>query len=777
MSNLEELSGLELTWDQYQEVFLPQFADSQISYVIYQGGKLSEVSSRFRQEFGYPEANPDQIHASLWRDPEERQRFEQMVQQALAGKKVENEIFTVYNGQGEEVAVKIQVGRIPIKDREPICGCFFLRTRRSDFAETEAKPGGEDLFRVLAEKSLNGIALINDRLEAIYANPAALVIYGYPSLEEIRKVPMIKTIAPASLRFAVERAKNWLEGRNNSPQVTYKIIRKNGEVRDVEVMTGTVFFQGMRCHLNSIIDITDRLRAEQALKESEQRYRSLVETSPDAIILIDLNGKIIMANDQAVTMTGAAGVADLVGKAALDFIVPEERTRTMEGLKRIASGEKFRGIEYNMVRFDRRTVPVEVSASILPNLSGEQTGFIVIIRDVSERKRIEQERQKLENHLHQAQKMEAIGQLAGGVAHDFNNLLTVIVSNGEALKMEPADQAEVTELAGEILTAGKRAADLIAKLLAYSRKGIYQEVPVDLHQKIAEAASILSRTIDKRITIKQDLRAARSIIRGDPSRLQSVILNLAINARDAMPEGGELTFSSEVVSVGEDYFKNRPYQLKSGDYLQLRVSDTGIGMDEDVRGHIFEPYFTTKAADKGTGLGLASVYGSVKAHQGAIEVQSTPGRGTTFTILLPLAGSAEPRLPVGNGRDLSLAEKLKHILVVDDEDLVLKNICRTLTSLGYEVSAFRNGEEAIQYYVSFHAAIDLVILDMIMPKPNGKDLFLEMKKINPSVKVLLISGYSVTHEARAMLDLGLRGMLPKPFSREQMAEAIRAAIK
>jgi len=774
MVDLEKLNKFEFTWEEYEREIVPHFLNSPTKYLLYREGKLWRASDYFREAFAFPGTESDQIDAALWQDPHERRRFQECVRRVLAGEKIEIDFFSVFNGKGDNLPIRIQFARVLIKDGAPVCNCLVFRGGELSVAEKIFGIEDQELFRIVVEQSLNGITLIDDRLQLLYANPAALAIYGYDSLEEARQVPLINTLAPGSLKAAVERLQNWLEGRSNPPRTNYRIVRKDGEVRDLEAITATVEVGGKRCHLNSIIDVTERVRAEKALRDSELRYRSLVETSPDAIILIDLEGTAQMVNMQTVEMMRASAPNDLIGRKVFDFIAPEDWDRARADIERTRAQKITRNVEYFINRLDGAFFPAEINASLVPDSAGKEADLILIIRDLTRRKQAENSRLELEARLRQVQKMEALGLLAGGMAHDLNNLLTVILTNSESIQLELGDQHPCRELTGQITTAVKRSGDLIRKLLAFARKGQLQKVPVNLHQIIPEVVQILERTIDKRIGIKQNLHARSAMILGDPSQLQSAILNLALNARDAMPQGGELVFTTATVSLDEDYCRNLPEKLKPGDYVQISVTDTGVGMDEETQLHAFEPFFTTKEKGQGSGLGLAGVYGCVKAHQGAIELKSQPGRGTDFTILLPM--TLEKEREERAGADLKRAQGERLILVVDDEEMILKSVARILGELGHRIVSFTNGLEAIEYYGDHAHQIDLVILDMVMPRPNGKEVFLEMKKINPQLKAFLFSGYSLNGDAREMLKQGLKGILPKPFTRDQLFRAIEEAL-
>jgi signal transduction histidine kinase/ActR/RegA family two-component response regulator len=386
----------------------------------------------------------------------------------------------------------------------------------------------------------------------------------------------------------------------------------------------------------------------------------------------------------------------------------------------------------------------------------------------------EEDKAKLESELFQAQKLESLGMLAGGVAHDFNNQLTGIKGCADLLRLRFKEDSELYKLAEMIVQTTDRASNLTSQLLAFAREGKFQSIPIDLHMVIQEVVSILKHSIDKRIRIKQHLDAENSVIMGDPAQLQNTFLNLALNSRDAMPRGGELRFSTETVALDRKYCMSSQFDLKPAQYVQVCVSDNGMGMDAKTAKRIFEPFFTTKGKGKGTGMGLAAVYGTVRNHMGAIEVETRPGTGSTFKVLFPLsprveAVSGDHKQKIGT--DVSL-----RILLVDDEKVVRDTTSGMLQAIGHQVIVCSNGMEAVTEYEAAWEEIDLVILDVIMPGMNGHETLMALKKINPDVKVLLSSGYSLEEEIKGAVGEGSSGFLKKPYNIEDLRQMILKII-
>ena len=386
------------------------------------------------------------------------------------------------------------------------------------------------------------------------------------------------------------------------------------------------------------------------------------------------------------------------------------------------------------------------------------------------------EKKSLEEQYRQSQKMESIGLLAGGVAHDFNNILSAILGYASLIRLENREKestafdSRLDEQTNAILNAGDRAADLVRKLLAFSRRGPYEINSLSVHEIIEDVAALLSHSIDKRITITKDLAQSDPIVEGDQSLLESALLNLAVNARDAMPEGGVLTFSTRLITVDNTFPRQENFTVSSGPYVALTVTDTGMGIDDDIKKHIFEPFFTTKGPGKGTGLGLASVFGTVTRHGGFINLQSEKGRGTTITCYLPQSINTVPC-----GKTPVIIQKSKrplHVLVVDDESMICHSVSKYLNKEGHSATTFINPTQAVEWYNLNYADVDCILLDMNMPDMDGKTCFVAMQQINPAANALFATGFMVDDAAAIIAMPGIKGYIQKPFTFEQLGEAL-----
>lgn len=522
------------------------------------------------------------------------------------------------------------------------------------------------------------------------------------------------------------------------------------------------------------LDITDQKRAVDALGASEERYRSIVENSHDGIVIIDDKFHLEYVNDEICRMMGYRA-DELTGADFRGFLDEESLVYTVERYRRRQAGEEVPSrYEINFVRKDGTTIRVEASLSIVSTETGERKTIAQLL-DISERKRAEEEKKRLEAQLLHAQKMEAVGTLAGGVAHDFNNLLQAILGYTQILLLNKRqDDLEFSRLKG-IEKAAHRASELTQQLLTFSRKVESELRPVDLNSEVRQVQKILERTIPRMIAIEVHLQEELWTVSADPAQMGQIMMNLAVNARDAMPDGGKLVFETENVILDREYCSTH-LGAKEGRYVLLSISDTGQGMDKETMEHIFEPFYTTKGVGKGTGLGLAMVYGIVKNHGGYIMCYSEPGQGTSFKIYLP-AIEAESRLEPTEIVEKKLRGGDETILLVDDEESLRDMGREMLEKFGYQVITVSDGESAIQAYRQKGAEIDLVILDLVMPGMGGANCLKELLSVDPGLKVLIASGYALNGRAREALEAGAKGFIRKPYELAQLIGVVREVLE
>ena len=512
-------------------------------------------------------------------------------------------------------------------------------------------------------------------------------------------------------------------------------------------------------------DVTEREQAAQALRESEERFRLIAEHARDLISLLDVEGRYRYVSPSFESLLGYPA-GELLGLVASELIHPDDWPEGWEW------GEWGEGQlrEMRMRTADGGWLWVEGLSYEIAGRAEQE--FAVIARDVSERKRSEAERLLLEGELRQSQKMEAVGQLAGGIAHDFNNLLTVITGYTELLLRRLGREAEASGEIAEVAKAAEQAARLTRQLLAFSRKQILEPRLIVLNHFVAEAQTMLRRVIGENIQLTTTLAGDLGTVSADEGQIEQVIMNLAVNARDAMPGGGSLVMETMNVSLDESY-ADRHRDAAAGDYVMLTVTDTGRGMDAATASRIFEPFFTTKERGAGTGLGLSTVYGIVKQSGGHVEVETEPGVGTTFRIYLPrVAEEAETLNPTPLGeRSLKGSET---ILLVEDEEAVRGVGAKVLETYGYTVLLAGDGAEALELAQSYPDPIHLLMTDIMMPKMGGLELAERLSALRPELKVLYTSGYN-DRGGGALLVAGAR-FLQKPYGMEALARTLRELL-
>jgi len=513
--------------------------------------------------------------------------------------------------------------------------------------------------------------------------------------------------------------------------------------------------------------------ADKALQQSEEKYRAIVEGLEEGYFEIDLDCNLTFFNDPLCKILGYSRT-DLSGKNTRSFTSPATIRKMDQIYAQLQkTGEPITVTDYDAVGKSGDSIALELTASLLRNSSGKPVGFRGVLRDVSERKEAEAEKRRLEIQVQQAQKMESIGTLAGGIAHDFNNILMGIQGNASlmALKTDPGHPNY--EKIKNIETYVQNGTELTRQLLGFARRGKYHAIATDLNDVIDKSATMFGRT-KKEVRIRMDLVSDIWTVEVDRGQIEQALLNLYVNAWQAMPQGGELYIKTENVILDADFVSSKPYKVEAGDYIKITITDTGTGIDKEIQERIFEPFFTTKEMGRGTGLGLASVYGVIKNHEGYINVYSEADQGTTFTIYLPASRKkvkkelekTVPTMAMGTGT----------ILLIDDEEMIIKVGKELLQELGYDVMTASSGMDAIELYKKNADQIDMVIMDMIMPGMGGGETFDRLKRINPDIRVLLSSGYSINGQASKILARGCDGFIQKPFNLVQLSDKIKQII-
>ena len=507
------------------------------------------------------------------------------------------------------------------------------------------------------------------------------------------------------------------------------------------------------------------------LKDAEEysRYRELLQNVDDAVYILDLDGNIVEANDAAYSQLGYSR-DDFFKLNIARIIAPEDAKSIIEQLGQDDQSSNTKKITIETKHFTTQGQAIEVEIHSRAITYRGRNVILNVARDISERIEAEEEKKRLEAQLTHAQKMEAIGTLAGGVAHDFNNLLMGIQGYISLMRLDTdPDDANDKYLAGmeeNVMSA----ANLTEQLLGFARKGKYTPRPTNLNDIVEKSTRMFTRT-RKEITVNKRCDENLWNVEIDRGQIEQVLINLYLNAWHAMPDGGDLYIQTENVVLSNEYCQ--PYELSGGHFVQLSVTDTGIGMSQKTMDRIFEPFFTTKDVGKGTGLGLASAYGIIKNHNGIIRVYSEPGHGTTFNIYIPVSDAEKDDTPEIKSDLIKGAET---VLLVDDEEGPIMVEELMLREIGYKVIAARSGSEAIRLFQENKESIDLVALDMIMPEMSGKETYERLKEIDPDVKVLLVSGYSLNKQVEELINLGCNGFIQKPFDIIQLSQKIRAVL-
>lgn len=501
------------------------------------------------------------------------------------------------------------------------------------------------------------------------------------------------------------------------------------------------------------------------LQRAEQRTRELVENAKDIIFTLDLEGNFTSINNAAVEVMGWSKT-EALGINLKALVAPEHLSLCRQMMQRIVNDEPLQQFEINLIRKDGQKVLLEVSARLIQS-EGQKKSVQGVARDVTERRR-------LESVVRQSQKLEAIGRLSGGLAHDFNNLLCVISGHTELLSERLAADHPSAKNVAQIKKAVNSASTLVRQLLAFSRKQVFYPQTLDLNKVVVETEKLLSRLIGEHIQFSYKLHRELWQVRVDPVQIEQIIVNLALNARDAMPHGGKLSILTENVELGDRLGSHRP-NLPAGNYVLLQVADDGHGMDDYARHRIFEPFYSTKELGKGTGLGLATVYGIVKQSGGAITVDSQPHQGTTFKIYFPRVDQEGANAP-GDARPAGNFSGTETILLVENAEPLRALAKEFLKGSGYAVLEAENGKEALRIANAFGGPIDLLLTDVIMPEMGGKKLAEQLKSLRPTTKVLFMSGYSDDSIVQSGIRVLEMVFLEKPFTREVLLRKVRRIL-
>ena len=692
--------------------------------------------------------DPDEASRIMWNDTEAFEQRYLLKEEELTDKYGERRIFETH------------LFLIDRHDDDPLLGGISIDITRRKLYE-DALRRSEGKYRTVVENAKEGIAVIQDEI-ILFANPIILTMIG-SSLANLQKKPFIHFFHTEDRDQIMEQ---YLKIQNGIDMLTprqYRMIDNRKDTRWVEATGVSISWDDKPTVLMFLNDVTERKETTDALRESEERLRSIFETSADILFITQLDGQILDINPVVEDILGFTRDEAIGANAGMFYRDITERDALIRGVR-----EKglVKNQEIELQKRDGTVVESLITATGRHNEYGVMIGIQGTIKDITEKK-------NLERQLIHAQKMEAIGNLAGGIAHNFNNILVGIMGYAELLMTRRSTDDPDYKPIKTIFDGTTRAAEMTNQLLNFSRGGETLFQRISLNNVVRNVVPLLSSTFKGEIDLKTSLDTKILPIKGDEGQLEQCLLNLCINARDAMPNGGELYIETTNRYLDEDFARTH-LDAQAGEFVVVTVSDTGTGMPPEVKERIFEPFFTTKKSSGGTGMGLATLYGIVKNHDGFITVYSEEGTGTTFKLYFPSAtGKFAEAIEKTETENLEGSET---ILLVDDEPTVLSMWSDFLVDRGYTVITAEDGPVGIEQYKKMKSMIDLVILDYIMPGMNGKDVLKALKEIDTTVKVLIASGYSEDGQAMNLITGDADGFLQKPATMLQLISKIRSIL-
>ena len=625
---------------------------------------------------------------------------------------------------------------------------------------------GEELFRLITENAADMIAVVDMSGHRVFNSRSYEKVLGY-SLEELKSSTAFDQIHPED-RAEVMRAAEEARCNGSGRPLQYRMRHKDGSWRVLESTASVIRDdKGAPQHLVIVNrDVTERRQAAEALRQSEAGFRTVIEDAPYGIYRADLSGNLSLVNSALQQMLGYDSREELLRTSLATgiFAHPAEHQKLNELLLR---RQNFTDLEFEWKRKDGAPITVRCSGEPVDDSTDRVTHVEVFAEDITERR-------TLERQLRTAQKMEAVGRLSGGIAHDFNNLLGVILGYSQVIKRTLGGEHAAFEYAEEIEKASQRAVSLTRQLLAFSRQQVLEPVILNLNTLLTDMQKMLPRLIGEDVALGLELDPSLAQVKADPGQIEQVLMNLAVNARDAMPDGGKLTIQTSNIELDIAYTREHPGS-RPGHYVMLRVTDTGTGIDPEIQSKIFEPFFTTKERDKGTGLGLATVYGIVKQSGGYIAVDSVKGQGASFSVFLPRIDVAATQKATASVTPTDTRGS-ETILLAEDEEPLRKLAQMFLCEGGYRVLSAPDGQRALDLARQNPAPIDLLITDVVMPGMNGRTLAERLAASNPGLKVLYISGYTDSFIAgHGVLEPGTH-LLHKPFTQETLTRKVRELL-
>jgi PAS domain S-box-containing protein len=665
--------------------------------------------------------------------------------------------------------VPVETSAVPVRFRGSDAHLVFLHDITDRKRAEAVLRERQEVYRAIVDQAAEGIVLIDVETHRFAEfNDAACLGLGYRR-EEFSRLTISDIQGSLTREEVSDRVRSLLQAGHASFENRQR--RKDGTFRDVLVSNRVIDLHGRKYLAGIWQDITERKHAEEHLRQSEERFRLVVESSPDAVFVQSESGRIVYTNPAAVRLFGVASADRLIGTSLAEWIPPAEHASYFERIRLIAEGGVAPLIERTYLRLDGTSVPTEVTA--VPFRYLETRGSLVFARDISKRKLAEQALQDGERSLRQLQKMEALGTLAGGIAHDFNNILGVVIGYTELAMLDTEELPDVQANLEQVHKAGIRAQDLVKQILTFSRQSEQERKIISISPLIKEAVKMLRATIPTSIKISYVIPRTSAIL-ADPSQIHQIIMNLVTNAAHAMQgrTGGEI-----VITIEERKIDDPPVSIhldvKPGGYVVLKVRDNGSGIPDEIIDKIFDPFFTTKETGKGTGMGLAVVHGIIKSHGGAIRVESQVGKGSTFTVYFPALE-----------RDTSISESKPEVVVtgsgcilfVDDEEALVDIGVHMLERFGYSVDGRTSSQDALEAFTANPQKYDLVITDYTMPGMNGLALSEALLRIRPDIPIILCTGFSDLLTPQKVTAAGVRKLIMKPVVKSHLTQAVSTLL-
>jgi len=734
-------------------------------------GEIIWINDSFERRFGYCLADLKGISRRPFLSGDHEEKFKSMIYQTLLVNPMESFDMPVKCSDDAMKSIRWTTMLIHNEDdpQQKAVVVFGIENGGNNQKMSDLE-SAEERYRLLFENTGIGMMFIGEDTTIALVNKEFEKLTGYTKSQVEKKMSWMDLIAGEE---NIERMRRFHRLRRIDPtlapdQYDTKIRNREGDIRDI--MLRVTMIPVTSYSLVSLVDMTDKRLAVEAIRESEEKYRTLLDNMQDTLYRCDLKGNLTFVSSSGSRLLGYDSTEELIGmNIATDlYYNPDERALLLNDLK--ANG-KVMNYEVTLKRKDGSPVIVSTNSQFCYDKDGKILGVEGIFSDITDRRCLEEDHQKLEQQLSQSQKMDAIGQLAGGVAHDFNNILTGIQGNASLMQTDYSPEHPHYQRLSRIEEHVKRGANLTRQLLGFARKGKYEVKTLSINDLIRKSAQFFIETrkeIEVDFQLHDDLYPAEA----DQGQIEQVLLNIYINAGHAMPKGGHLHIQTINVILQETDAK--AFDAKQGDYVKISISDTGIGMDRETLKRIFEPFFTTKSQEGGTGLGLTSAYGIIRNHGGAINAQSEPGQGSTFNIYLPSSVKKvekEEQTP-----EKTVLSGSGGILLVDDESMILDTASELLKMLGYTVYQAASGQEAVSTYRENQDRIELVILDMILPGMSGSQVLKALKDIKPDVKVILSSGYGLQGEVRNVMKMGCQGFIQKPYDFTDLSNIVHHVL-